>query len=234
MKAGLGHSPTEEDFARDSTEVSARATELLIVERRGPDASNAGVAPLEASDTELLAAARTGDGDAFHKLVDRYANDLFRVALSLTRNRDDAEDVLQETFLGAYRGLTSFAGRSSVKTWLIQILTRQAAKSWNRNKNGRNTLSLDQAQLSPDAGGRTLQSDASTRSAEQRIDLMHVLQCMSPAHREVLVLREMRGLSYDEMARVLDVPRGTIESRLSRARAEFRQRIDPGGSGVAG
>jgi RNA polymerase sigma-70 factor (ECF subfamily) len=192
---------------------------------------------LEASDLELVRAAGGGDDGAFQTLVDRHAGAMFRVALSLTRNRADAEDLMQETFVGAYRGLKGFAGRSSVKTWLLQILTRQAAKAWHRSRHRRKILSLD-ASATDDGNGhgggeRSREEpaappgrDGSAAGVEQRIDVMAVLKRLSQAHREVLVLREIRGLSYEEIAQMLGVPRGTVESRLSRARAEFRQKFD--------
>ena len=195
----------------------------------------------EASDLELVRSAGGGDDDAFHTLVDRHAGMLFRVAQSLTRNRADAEDLLQETFVGAYRGLKSFAGRSSVKTWLVQILTRQAAKAWHRSRHNRNTRSIDAAPGgaggADGAGGEeanasfhdpSLSSPSETSAVDRRLDVMTVLKTLSDAHREILVLREIRGLSYEEIAEVLDVPRGTVESRLSRARAEFRAKLTKG------
>ena len=189
----------------------------------------------EASDLELVRSANGGDDDAFHTLIDRHAGMLFRMAQSLTRNRADAEDLLQETFVGAYRGLKSFAGRSSVKTWLVQILTRQAAKAWHRSRHSRNTRSIDSpsgVSTGGDANGgyheRSLTSPSQTSAVDRRLDVMTVLQTISPAHREILVLREIRGLSYEEIAQVLEVPRGTVESRLSRARAEFREKLTRG------
>ena len=187
----------------------------------------------DASDLELLRSAGGGDDDAFHALIDRHAGMLFRVAQSLTRNRADAEDLLQETFVGAYRGLNNFAGRSSVKTWLVQILTRQAAKAWHRARHHRNARSIDAAAANDDGSGgydadRALSSESETATVDWRLDVMAVLQTISPAHREILVLREIRGLSYEEIAQVLDVPRGTVESRLSRARADFREKLTRG------
>ena len=188
----------------------------------------------DASDLELVRSAGGGDDDAFHALIDRHAPTLFRVAQSLTHNRQDAEDLMQETFVGAYRGLKNFAGRSSVKTWLVQILTRQAAKAWQRSRHHRNARSLDVA----GGGGngdetsfnaveldRAMSSPSQTSSVDRRLDVMEMLRTISAPHREVLVLREIRGLSYEEIAQVLDVPRGTVESRLSRARAEFREKM---------
>jgi RNA polymerase sigma-70 factor (ECF subfamily) len=183
----------------------------------------------DASDLELVRSAGGGDDDAFHTLIDRHAGMLFRVAQSLTRNRDDAEDLMQETFVGAYRGLARFDGRSSVKTWLTSIMTRQAAKGWHRGRHHRAALSIHAA--APD-GGESERDDASlttgsgTTQVDARIDVMQVLKSLDAPHREVLVMREMQGLSYDEMAKALNVPRGTVESRLHRARAEFRARVN--------
>src|SRR5690349_5755965 len=112
---------------------------------------------------------------------------LFRVAQSLTRNRQDAEDLMQETFVGAYRGLKNFAGRSSVKTWLVQILTRQAAKAWHRTRHHRNARSIDAAAAGDDGQGggggyehdRAMSSDSQTAAVDRRLDVMAVLKTIS-------------------------------------------------------
>jgi RNA polymerase sigma-70 factor (ECF subfamily) len=193
----------------------------------GSAGEHAGDDGLEANDLELLRAAGGGDDGAFHVLVDRHAAALFRVAISMSRNRADAEDLMQETMVGAYRGLKNFAGRSSVKTWLLQIMTRQAAKAWHKSRHRRSTLSLhSQTGEQRTRDDAALATRANSIAVEQRMDVMQVLDSMSPPHREVLVLREIRGLSYEEMAQALGVPRGTVESRLSRARAEFREKFD--------
>jgi RNA polymerase sigma-70 factor (ECF subfamily) len=181
---------------------------------------------LDPSDMDLVRSAAAGDDGAFHALIDRHAGAMYRVALSLSKNRADAEDLMQEATIGAYRGLKNFAGRSSVKTWLLQIMTRQAAKAWHKTRHHRGAESLH----SPTGEGErqddaNLATRSSASAVEQRLDVMAVLQKMSQAHREILVLREIRGLSYEEIAEVLSVPRGTVESRLSRARAEFRERF---------
>lgn len=180
---------------------------------------------MEDSDLDLVRAARDGDDAAFHALMDRHVRLLFRAALSFSHNRDDAQDLMQETMLGAYRGLKRFAGRSSAKSWLLQILTRQAAKAWHRSRHRRVTRSLTPAS-DRDREPDFPMVDRASAAAEDKIDVMDVLKCLSPAHRDVLVLREIQGLSYQEIAEVMGVPRGTVESRLSRARAEFRLRYD--------
>ena len=184
---------------------------------------------MEPSDGELLRAARDGDSGAFHALVDRHATALFQVALSFTRgHRADAEDLVQDTLIAAYRGAKSYAGRASVRTWLLHILTNNASRAWKKGRYRRSTLSLDAS-----IGGRgtsyhdpALTSSGEAKGVEQRIDIAAILAELSEMHREVLVMREVWGFSYDEIARALEVPRGTVESRLSRARAAFRERFE--------
>ncbi len=182
---------------------------------------------MQVPDQQLVQAAVNGDDQAFHALVDRHAPALFRSALALSRNRADAEDLLQETLVAAHRGLRQFAGRSSFKTWLTTILTRKAFKSLHRSRHHRAAVSIEaiqesQSPVQHDAG---LMKQSSTAAVEKRLDVMDVLKSMSDPHREVLVLREIQGLSYEEIAAMLQVPRGTVESRLFRARAEFRERF---------
>jgi RNA polymerase sigma-70 factor (ECF subfamily) len=183
---------------------------------------------LDGTDSELVYAAKNGDDSAFHALLDRYAPILMPIAVSLSPRRQDAEDLLQETFIGAYRGLKNFEGRSSLKTWLVQILTRQAAKSWHRTRHHRRTMSIDQQveASGPRVSFATDSAPGPAQVVEQKLDVAAILESLPQPYHEVLVLREMRGMSYDEMAEALGVPRGTIESRLFRARAEFRRRME--------
>jgi RNA polymerase sigma-70 factor (ECF subfamily) len=137
---------------------------------------------------------------------------MYRLALSLVGNTADAEDVVQETFSGAFLAMSGFEGRSSVRTWLSRILVKQAAK-WRRRRNVRRTVALDASTPGPNP------------EMSLRIDVLGTLETLSPEHREVIALREFQGLSYEEIAEVLGVPRGTVESRLFRARQELRERL---------
>ncbi|MGE5609962.1 MAG: RNA polymerase sigma factor [Bacillota bacterium] len=173
-------------------------------------------------DIELLGRIRQGDKSAFHELVDRYAGQLFGVAYSLLGNAADAEDAVQETFAGAFKGLSSFRGQASVKTWLLRILARQVAGCRRSNVRQRRIL-VEAQDSSPDNTQYTAASPEV--GVDQRLDVMSMLQTLSPEHRDVVVLREFEGLSYGEMAEALGVPQGTVESRLHRARQELRQRF---------
>ena len=162
-------------------------------------------------DSELLRLGRS-DPKAFRALVDRQSQYLYGVAHALTGNAADAEDLVQETFLGAIKG--NFRGESSVRTWLVRILVNRAAMLRRTRKRRPETELKESA-----AAGR---GDSATK-IDAKADLSEMLAQLSPDHRQVIVLRELEGLSYEEMAAALGVPRGTVESRLYRAREELRR-----------
>ena len=166
-------------------------------------------------EAELVGRAKGGDAAACREIVDRYSVDLHRLAFSLVGHAQDAEDVVQETFVGAFRTLRAFEGRSALKTWLIQILVRQAARRRQARARGK-ALPLDKA--SPASRGPREGLDA-------RMDLLAALERLPPEQREVIALRELEGMTYEEMAEALGAPRGTIESRLHRARQALRERL---------
>jgi len=183
-----------------------------------------GAKPLQPTDSDLIRRATGGDDAAYHELVDRHAPQLYRLAFSLVGNAADAEDVLQETFAGAFRQLAKFEGRASFRTWLSQILVRQAARC-HRSRSRSKAISLDTLS---DAARDLLKHGTvppAGRESDLRLDVLAVLGTLSPDHREVVALRELHGLSYDEIADVLRVPRGTVESRLFRARQELKGRL---------
>lgn len=173
-----------------------------------------------ASDLELVQRARRGDASAFHLIVDRYARRLYGLAYSLLGDAADAEDAVQETLAGAYRGIGRFEERSSLWTWLARILYRQASRQRRRGRQ------RDVLPISIDSGSDTLAAPMPVVVASDvRLDLSAALTRLSADHREVIVLREIEQMSYEEIADVLGVPRGTVESRLHRARAELRKKL---------
>ena len=175
-----------------------------------------------ATDPKLLQMASEGDAAAFHELVDRHAASLFRLARAMTGNAADAEDVMQETFLGAFQRMSSFQGRSSVRTGLVGILSRQAARS-HRWRLRRPAVAFEEVAEEPRA--RAGQASDASRASDARMDVGEALGRLSSEHRQVLVLREVEGMTYAEIAEVLGVPLGTVESRLFRARQELKEQL---------
>jgi len=175
--------------------------------------TDAGGSEASKEPADIVQRIQKGDTSAFHELVERYAQYLYGVARSLVGNPADAEDVLQETYTGALKGCRSFRGNSSVKTWLTQILVRQAA-GYYRKKARRKVVPID-----VDIEENRLQH---TVSSDSRMDVSEAIDALSPNHREVIIFREIKGMSYDQIAEVLDIPRGTVESRLFRARGELK------------
>ena len=165
-------------------------------------------------DSELLKRGRS-DPKAFRALIERHGPYLYGIAHTLSGNAADAEDLVQETLLGAIR--SEFRGESSVRTWLVRILTNQAAML-RRTRRRRPEAELTADQASPSA------KDA-THAVDAKVDLAGMLDQLSAEHRQVIILRELDGLSYEEMAAALGLPRGTVESRLHRAREELRRRF---------
>jgi RNA polymerase sigma-70 factor (ECF subfamily) len=164
-----------------------------------------------ADDSELLRLGRN-DPKAFRALLERHAQYLYGVAHAISGNAADAEDLVQETLLGAVTG--QFRGESSVRTWLVRILVNRAAMlRRTRKRRPEQELSVDPAE------------SAGTGAIDAKVDLTAMLEALSPEHRQVIVLRELEGLSYEEMAAALELPRGTVESRLHRAREELRRRF---------
>ncbi len=177
----------------------------------------------ENTDAQLLAAAASGAHEAFHDLVDRHAERLFRLACRLVGNKADAEDIVQETLVAAFEHMAGFEGRSTVKTWLTRILMRRAARC-HRRRARKGTVPLGRFM----AGGDEVLSSGDGSVSEEtarRLDVERALQDLSPDHREVVVLREFQGMSYAEMAEVLEVPQGTVESRLYRARRSLQRAL---------
>jgi RNA polymerase sigma-70 factor (ECF subfamily) len=172
------------------------------------------------SDMELVRRVRQGDEAAFRRVVDIHGPRLYLLAVSMLGNREDAQDVVQETFVGAFRGLRGFQGRSTVKTWLTRILMNNVA-DLRRRRHLRKTLPFDEAaeQLGASPAWRVTE----TGRADMRMDIAAVVGRLPEEHRAVIVLREMQGMTYEEIAAALGVPRGTVESRLFRARQKLKE-----------
>lgn len=182
-------------------------------------------------DAELVRQFLRGNQGAFDEMVARYREKLFSVALSMLRNRTDAEEIVQDTFIRAFRGLKNFRGDSSLVTWLHRITVNLARnRYWYFHRRRRHaTLSLD-CPLS-EAGDATFgEVFASPAANPQReattnefVDLVTVcMDQLQPGHREILTLRNVLNHSYDEIAETLGLEVGTVKSRIARARGCLR------------
>lgn len=168
-------------------------------------------------DCRLVRLVASGDRDALAELYARFGGTLFRYLLQLTNERGLAEEVLQDTLVGAWKSAGTFEGRSSVQTWLIGIARRQAHNSLRRRALPR----ADAEELDVLESSGPNPEDAAIAAAE-REEVAAAIRWLTPAHREVLTLAFVDGLSYEEIATIAGVPEGTIKSRLSNAKRNLR------------
>jgi RNA polymerase sigma-70 factor (ECF subfamily) len=176
-----------------------------------------------ADDNRLIAECRDGNTAAFGELVSRYQDRLFNSVLRLADNTEDARDVVQEAFLHAYQSLQSFKGDALFFTWLYRIAVNTAI-SMKRKK--RVVLRIQPGEeggaLDPHDPSETNRPGHAIEMAEDERRVHEALGKLSVEHRSVLVMKDMDGMKYEEMAEILGVPVGTIRSRLHRARLEMR------------
>lgn len=181
-------------------------------------------------ESTLVAQAREGDTVAFGELVRRYEGKIFRLAQHITQNREDAEDVLQETFLKAYEHLDQFQGNSKFYTWIVRIAVNQALMKLRRRKADR-SVSLDET---IDTGEDTIVREIAAwgEDPEQRFSreelgelLDSAVQGLEPPYRSVFVLRDIEDLSTEETADALGLSIPAVKSRLLRARLQLREKL---------
>ncbi len=182
------------------------------------------------SDWELVQRAQAGDREAFRELVERYQRKIAALALGMLRNREDALDIVQETFTKAYQSLDRFKGDSAFYTWVYRIAHNLCIDHQRRTAK-QPQLSLDAAAPGeppplpiPD-GPRPDQPFDRARDAEMARRLHEAIRELTPDHRAVILLRELEGLSYEEMSQVLECPKGTVMSRLHYARRPPQARL---------
>ncbi len=183
------------------------------------------------ADRELVRRAREGDQAAYRALVERYQRRVFSLALTLLKDRDDAADVAQETFLKAYQGLSSFKGEAGFYTWLYRIANNLAI-DLIRRRGHTVREEIDEELLDPEAAqacegllATRLGVDPAEEAMRHELGetLERALAELPEKHRAILILREVEGLSYEELSLALDIPKGTVMSRLFHARAKMQR-----------
>jgi RNA polymerase sigma-70 factor (ECF subfamily) len=186
----------------------------------------AAVSTPEAADSCLIERTLAGEPAAFGELVVRYQDRLFNSLVRLLGSAEDARDAVQEAFVQAFVKLDSFRGSSAFYTWLYRIAFNQAMSHARRQ---RPTRSLDEEQS--ERGREPVDGqpapDARLQLGERARQVQRALAELSAEYREVIVLREMDGCKYEQIAEILELPVGTVRSRLFRARLELRDRLAP-------
>jgi RNA polymerase sigma-70 factor (ECF subfamily) len=181
---------------------------------------------MEATDEALLEAIDAGDDRALGTLLERYAPAVYRFGARMCRDPEDARDVMQETLLAAARGVRSFRGGASLSTWLFTIARSFCIKKRRKRDALGDTKSLESEHVATIAAP-TLGPDEAAAEREIAHALDEAIAALEPMYREVLVLRDVEGLTAPEVASVLEISVDAVKSRLHRARLAVRDRIAP-------
>lgn len=187
--------------------------------------------PMENNEEQALVdRAREGDTQAFTRLVEMYERKIYRLARHITQNDEDAEDVLQESFLKAYSNLSKFEGQSKFYTWLVRIAVNEALMKLRKRKSDR-TVSLDEPhETDEDSVPREIavwEDDPERKYSREELReiLERAVDSLKPGFRTVFVLRDIEELSTEETAEALGISVPAVKSRLLRARLQLRERL---------
>ncbi len=187
-------------------------------------------------DSLLVCQAKEGSREAFSRLMELHQTKVYNLALRMTGSPEDAADLSQEAFLNAWRGLSSFQGDSAFSTWLYRLTSNACIDFLRREKRRRGVESIpfsleggevDYTNVLPD---HTPSPQSILEGKELKEAIRRGLEQLSPEHRQVLVLREIAGLSYGEIATAANLEEGTVKSRIARARLSLRNILRSGGN----
>jgi len=178
------------------------------------------------TDEQLVRKSQQGDERAFGELVNRYESKVYSLALKMLRNADDAEDVLQDTFLRAYRGIKAFQGNSTFSTWIYRITANSALMRLRKKQLP--TVSIDdaderEAPINIADWAPSPVEQLLTKETQQAMN--EAIEALPPEFRQVFVLRDVEELSNSEVADILDLSVAAVKSRLHRARLKVRNRL---------
>lgn len=188
-----------------------------------------------AVETQFIERLKRGDATAFEVLVADRSGEIYGLLFRLTENPEEARDLTQETFLRAFQNIGNFRGDADLRTWIYRIAINQARNRWRwwRRRKQDATVSLDapdgpfgqplNATLRAEGGGDPEQQ---TLARERERALRSALTTLGSAYREAVVLRDIEGFSYEEIAVTLEISIGTVKSRLSRGREELRRKLE--------
>lgn len=186
-------------------------------------------------EEQFIERLRAGETDAFDTLVDERSGEIYALLLRLTEDAEEARDLTQETFLQAFRNIKGFRGDASLKTWIYRIAINQARnrRRWWRRRSQDRTVSLDAMNAENHltlgeslTNARDPNPEQLTLRREREATLLKALSKLKLPFREVVILRDVEGLSYEEVAASLEISVGTVKSRLSRGRTEMRRILE--------
>jgi len=173
------------------------------------------------ADRELVDRARRGDGDAFGLLVVRHQDRIYTAVLRFCGDAEDARDIVQRAFLNAWRRLESFKGDAAFSTWMYRIAFNESVSF--RREGGRRRLA-PLTESAPEPADDRRPGDR-LDSAEARGQVQQALSLLDPDERKIIILKELDGRSYDEISEIMEIPKGTVRSRLFRAREVLRDKL---------
>ena len=187
------------------------------------------------AEAQFIERLKTGDAAAFETLVNERSGEIYGLLYRLTENGEEARDLTQETFLRAFQSIVNFRGESDLRTWIYRIAINQARNRWRwwRRRRRDVTFSID----AQDANGgrpaliaslKSSTSDPETNALahERERALKKALSSLRRVYREAVVLRDIEGFAYEEIAATLDISVGTVKSRLARGRQELRRKLE--------
>lgn len=187
-------------------------------------------------EKQFIDRLRANDAAAFEQLVMERSGEVYALLFRLTEDSEEARDLTQETFLRAFQAIAKFRGDADLRTWLYRIALNQARNRWRwwRRRRRERTVSLDAPlnnQTDENFGANLSAKDAidpeqQTLLNEREAALRKALRALKDTHREVVILRDVEGLSYEDCAHALSISVGTVKSRLSRGRIELRRKLD--------
>lgn len=175
-------------------------------------------------EQELIRRSQKGDSEAFGILIERYKGKVFSLAYGFTRDRTAADDLAQEVFIKAYFSLPRFKARSEFGTWLYRIAVNHAKDYLRKNRYRRKEVSIDDIGESRLADPGKQEEDFRS-GEERRAMVLAAVERLPEKYRVVLTLRDIEGMAYEEIARILKLSPGTVDSRLHRARQKLRQKL---------
>jgi RNA polymerase sigma-70 factor, ECF subfamily len=188
-----------------------------------------------AAEAQFIERLRAGEAAAFNRLVEDRSGEIYGLLYRLTEDPEEARDLTQETFLRAFQSISRFRGEADLKTWLYRIAINQARNRWRwwRRRRRADTVSLETSESADGfpiglrlADNTQADPEQAALQRERESSLRKALRSLGSSYREAVILRDIEGLSYEEIAATLEISLGTVKSRLARGRLELRRKLE--------